>query len=398
MSALTSVRVRIAAVGGAIVLLLVTGIWVALNHATGQPAGAATPPAAPTTQTVAVPLSVVSVTPASHARGVNGASPIVIHFSTPLAADSPMPSVQPRVRGSWQGGGTDTLQFVPRGSFRQDTKVTVTIPGGTQGVQSAHGALLVHTAKIHFTTGDYQPQRLVQLLAQLGYLPLNWTPAPGVISPAATDTAGQIRAAYSPPAGQYTWQSGYPSELHTFWQHGSLTSLIVKGAVMAFEADHAMTMDGQVGPLVWQTLLRAVHAGQNDTHGYTYAIARESNPETLTIWHNGEIVQHSRANTGISVAPTTLGTAPVYLRYRNQIMRGRNPDGTKYADPVQYVAYFRSGEAVHYFPRSTYGWPQSLGCVELNLTDAAHAWPYLTFGSLVTVAPGSLTPSTSPHG
>jgi hypothetical protein len=49
------------------------------------------------------------------------------------------------------------------------------------------------------------------------------------------------------------------------------------------------------------------------------------------------------------------------------------------------VAYFRAGEAVHYFPRGSYGFPQSLGCVELPLDAAARAWPYLTYGSLVTV-------------
>jgi lipoprotein-anchoring transpeptidase ErfK/SrfK len=77
-------------------------------------------------------------------------------------------------------------------------------------------------------------------------------------------------------------------------------------------------------------------------------------------------------------------------------MKGTNPDGTKYADPVQFVAYFRSGEAVHYFPRGSYGWPQSLGCVELTLSDAQQAWPYLTYGSLVTVTAGALTPPGSP--
>jgi len=32
------------------------------------------------------------------------------------------------------------------------------------------------------------------------------------------------------------------------------------------------------------------------------------------------------------------------------------------------------------------GGPQSLGCVELPLAAAAQAWPYLTYGSLVTVS------------
>lgn len=66
-------------------------------------------------------------------------------------------------------------------------------------------------------------------------------------------------------------------------------------------------------------------------------------------------------------------------------MRGANPNGSKYADPVQYVAYFHGGDAVHYIPRANYGIPQSLGCIELDLADAATAWPYLAYGTIVTV-------------
>ncbi len=91
------------------------------------------------------------------------------------------------------------------------------------------------------------------------------------------------------------------------------------------------------------------------------------------------------ANTGIPVAPTADGTYPVYLRYRFQVMQGTNPDGSHYADPVAFVAYFNGGDAVHYFPRASYGSPQSLGCVELPRAAAKRAWRYLTYGSLVTV-------------
>ena len=62
-------------------------------------------------------------------------------------------------------------------------------------------------------------------------------------------------------------------------------------------------------------------------------------------------------------------------------MKGKNPDGSKYADPVYYVSYFRSGEAVHYFPRGSYGYPQSLGCVELPWSSAKFIWKYLTYGT-----------------
>lgn len=397
MSTLTSGRGRIAAVTGVIVIVLAAGVWVAMTRGSAEPAAAAAGPgASASAQPPVAPLQLVSATPASGAVGVSGIPDIEITFSAPVAADSPLPTITPSVAGSWQGAGTDTLRFVPSAAFGQSTHVTVSVPAGTQGVRGADGGLLGTTAQISFQTGTYQPARLSQLLAQLGYLPLTWTAAPGATVPASTDALGQIAAAYSPPAGTYSWQPGYPSELQNFWGGGAASSLIVKGAVMAFQSDHGLAMDGVAGPQVWAALLSAVASGHNNQNGYTYAIASESNPERLTIWHNGQVVQSSLANTGIQAAPTTIGTAPVYLRYRNQIMRGTNPDGTKYADPVQFVAYFRSGEAVHYFPRGSYGTPQSLGCVELNLSDAQHAWPYLTYGSLVTVTAGALTPAGSP--
>jgi peptidoglycan hydrolase-like protein with peptidoglycan-binding domain len=161
--------------------------------------------------------------------------------------------------------------------------------------------------------------------------------------------------------------------------------LIAAGAIRAFESQQGLTMDGVAGPTVWRRLLRAAAKGASNPSGYTYAVASKASPETLTIWHNGHVVLHTLANTGISVAPTASGTFPVYLRYAFQIMRGTNPDGSKYADPVQNVAYFNGGDAVHYFPRATFGWPQSLGCVELPLPQSAVAYRYLTYGSLVTV-------------
>jgi Bacterial Ig-like domain/L,D-transpeptidase catalytic domain len=397
LSTLTSLRGRIAVISGVAVLVLVAGVWVALTRGPVQPAAAASRPGSATSSpSPAVPLQLVSATPASGATGVSGVPNISITFSAPVAAHSPVPTITPSVAGSWQGKGTDTLSFVPTAAFGQSTQVTISVPAGLQGVRSAGGALLESPSQISFQTGSYNPGRLPELLAQLGYLPLTWTANSGATVPAASDALGQAAAAFNPPAGSYSWQPGYPSELENFWGGGAPTSLIMQGAIMAFENDHSLAMDGQAGPQVWAALLSAVAAGQSNQNGYTYAIAAESNPETLTIWHNGQQVLSFLANTGIDAAPTTLGTAPVYLRYRNQIMKGTNPDGTKYADPVQFVAYFRSGEAVHYFPRGSYGWPQSLGCVELDLSDAAAAWPYLSYGSLVTVAAGALTPPSSP--
>ena len=173
--------------------------------------------------------------------------------------------------------------------------------------------------------------------------------------------------------------------LHDFWSEGS-GNLIVTGAVRAFQSEQGLTMDGVAGTQVWSDLLKAVAAGHSNGNGYTYALASKSLPETLTIWHDGREVLSSPANTGIPEAPTADGTFPVYERLPFQIMQGTNPDGSTYADPVSWVSYFDGGDAVHYFDRGSYGWPQSLGCVELPYSTAQIAYGYLSYGSLVTVA------------
>ena len=126
-----------------------------------------------------------------------------------------------------------------------------------------------------------------------------------------------------------------------------------------------MTMDGVAGPGVWRALLAAAAKGNDNPTATATRWPASTSPETLTVWHDGKVILHSLANTGIPAAPTTIGTAAVYLKYCFQIMKGTNPDGSKYADPVSWVSYFQAGEAVHYFPRGSYGFQQSLGCVEL---------------------------------
>jgi len=297
------------------------------------------------------------------------------------------------VPGTWSHFGT-SLIFTPSAGFPEDTHVTISVPG-RRGNGPAGWT-------VGFSTASYSTLRLQQLLAQLGYLPLTWSPHfDGAIMPdralvpggavmpggaAALDGSGaQLSAAYQPPEGQFTWASGYPSHLASLWQQGAANP-IDTGAIMAFESGQGLALDGVAGPEVWTDLLRAAETQRDNPNGYTYAITSEVLPETLTIWHDGHEVFSSLANTGIPVAPTSDGTFPVYLRYRFQVMQGTNPDGSHYADPVQYVSYFQAGEAVHYFPRYSYGFPQSLGCVELPLAAAAQAWPYLTYGSLVTVS------------
>ena len=340
------------------------------------------------------PEHVLSTNPADGSTGVNGGADIQVVFSEPLSPTSPMPRLHPRIKGAWHVSG-DTAVFVPSKGFWQHKKVKLTIPAGATGIQSNGGGLLAAPVKATFTTGSFSEVRLEQDLAQLGYLPLTWAQTTGSPAP-LTDLNAQYNAAYSPPAGSYTWQSGYPSRLMNLWRRDA-PSQILRGAVAAFQADHGLMLDmitenqyglvvdGPIGSRLWHAMFKALAHQAMNKHGYTYAVASQHAPETLTVWHNGQVIFHHLANTGIPISPTAVRTDPVYIRLASQIMRGRNPDGSKYHDQVFWVAYFHGGEAVHYFLRYSYGSQQSLGCVELPYNQAKWIWPYLTYGTLVTV-------------
>jgi hypothetical protein len=324
-----------------------------------------------------VPLRLVSISPPGGAAAANGASEITVTYNQPLPAAAPLPRLSPGIAGSWQRAG-DTAVFTPAIGYPPGTKVTVTVArqGNTRDRSGKSST---------FTTGTYQTLRLQQILAQLGYLPLTWQPTAGATVP-APNAAAQLAAAYAPPAGAFTWQRGYPAELRSFWQEGQSNTLD-RGAITGFEGDHEMATNGVAGPAVWRALLAATAAGQRNSDGYSYAIASQQAPETLTIWHDGEEVLTTPANTGIAVSPSPVGTFPVYEKLPFQVMQGVNPDGTAYADPVEWVSYFSGGAAVHYIDRASYGWQQSLGCVELPYTAAEESYPYLPYGTLVTVTP-----------
>jgi hypothetical protein len=338
------------------------------------------------------PLELLSVTPAGGARDANGGDPITLKFSSALSPQTPLPTLTPSIKGSWQVSGA-TAAFTPSSGYVAGTTVTVKIPGGEDGMlgAAASAGALKKSSSTTFTTGAYSTLRLQQLLAQLGYLPLNWTPgnpASGTI--ADTDASAQLAAAYDPPAGTFTFKPGYPSALTSQWQAGT-DNILVNGAVRAFEFNSGLTMDGIAGPEVWADLLKAVAKDQTNPSGYSYALTTQgSSDESLQVWHDGKRVLETPVNTGIPASPTVDGTFPVYLKYTVTQMQGLNPDGTKYDDTVYWASYFNGGDAVHAFPRPGYGYYQSLGCVELPYNGdgpgvAEDAWNFLTYGSLVTV-------------
>lgn len=307
---------------------------------------------------------------------------ITLTFSKPVAKvlGRAMPPVSPDTPGTWHPLNAHTITFVPEGyGYGLGATVQVGLPAGVHLIGgTVHGSDPNGT----WTVPGGSTLRLQQLLAQLGYLPLDFasgTPVAGTIS-------AQENAAIDPPKGSFSWRyQNTPSQLVGEWQPGASGEL-TRGAVMAFENTQGMTADGVAGPQVWKALFQAVVKNQQNTFGYTYVNVSEASPETVSVWHDGKVVVSGLANTGIPAAPTATGVFAVFEHLQSTTMSGHNPDGSYYSDPgVPWVSYFNGGDALHGFIRPGYGYPQSLGCVEMPYSEAAQVWPYTPIGTIVNV-------------
>jgi lipoprotein-anchoring transpeptidase ErfK/SrfK len=274
------------------------------------------------------------------------------------------------------------MVFTPSGSGPSlGSEVKLTFPH-TVAVADSAGRRLKNARTATWTVPPASPMRLIQLLADEGYLPVRFD------GPSIPHTVrAQQSAAADPPKGDFPWRyDNTPSELKKQWKPET-ANVIVKGAIMMFQDEHHLTVDGLPGPDVWKTLLSDAVDGKPAHKGYSYVyVHRDQRPQKLTLWHNGETIFTSPGNTGVPAAPTELGTFPVFEHLKETTMSGTNPDGSHYNDPgVKWVSYFNGGDALHAFPRASFGTPQSLGCVELPEAAAKKVWPYTPIGTLVTI-------------
>jgi hypothetical protein len=325
-------------------------------------------------------VSLLSSEPAPGATGVASDASLALYFSSALATASALPTLNPPVAGTWLQTSPGTLAFEAAGSLPPGATEQLSVPGGSSGVLASNGTRLPQSVTVSFTVAPMSTLRLQQLLAQLDYLPVSFTPSDSApVSPIEM---------VMPQLGGFSWRwNNLPTDFLSLWSPGQ-PNVVTNGAVMAFESQHQLPTDGMAGPQVWEALLQAATAGQTDTYGhYDFVEVSTSIPEHVDVWRDGAVVYTSPANSGIEAAPTEFGTWPVYARYVSTTMSGTNPDGSHYSDPdIPWVSYFHGGDALHGFIRSSYGTPQSLGCVELPPANAAVVYPYTPLGTLVTVS------------
>jgi peptidoglycan hydrolase-like protein with peptidoglycan-binding domain len=351
------------------------------------PAGETTPVTPPTTPTTAPaekspakPTARTRITALPGSTVTDGTAPLRVRLSAAPAPGSPVPMLSPAVAGKWTTVG-EYESFAPKSTLEPCSTYTLTVWAGT----TATGELPLGGKHRTLTLNVACPglQALQQALARLSYLPYTINAAHGRNSGGNREArALAARYAFRPPA---TRMVANVPDAPGLW-YGALDPT-TRGAVTVFQSGHGLSPSGVPDRSTWAALLAAETLGHGDPTPYTFVTVSESIPETLEVHRGRHVVLSSPTNTGVSGATTERGTFPIYARYVSTTMTGTNPDGSHYSDPgVPWVNYFNGGDAVHGFPRGSYGTPQSNGCVELPIETAARVFPLLSIGDLVIVS------------
>ncbi|UTV82030.1 L,D-transpeptidase family protein [Acidithiobacillus sp. YTS05] len=232
------------------------------------------------------------------------------------------------------------------------------------------------------------------------------------------------------------WDVAVPHKLQDLsnrWGYSALNPEFRSGVIQFERASKILPVNGISRGRVNATLIARLEAGHIPYNPYPFQwveVRKDHHPEQLRIWQvppsaagdlhwKGRWGYHSVVNTGV-LQSTPDGSWPVYQRLADTTMHGTFPiriTKTKYlslspdqrghyhghlvywqryvAPNVRFVNYFYDGRAIHFYPRKTYGWPQSAGCVEMPYQNAKHLFHLLHYGDLVSVV-GHYQPFSPP--
>jgi hypothetical protein len=330
-------------------------------------ASAATGPLPPT-QLTALPKRTLA----------NGTGSLIVMLSAPVSPTSPPPSLTPKVAGSWSTVG-DSDVFTPVSTLEPCSSYALTVWARTSA--TAHSQL-GHRQTIHLHVACPPIAGLQQALARLGYLGAKLHPLYDVhFAPGPETRREAAEHAFHPPRGGL---APNPSDAPPT-KMGQLDTT-TRGALEVYQADRGLEATGEVNAATWSSLLYDETNNRRDSKPYTWVSVSESLPETLEVHRGKRVAFSTPANTGVPGAETEQGIFPIYARYISTTMSGTDVDGTKYDVPdVPWVNYFNGGDAVHGYPRESYGFPQSNGCVELPIEAAHTVFGMLAIGDIVEV-------------
>jgi peptidoglycan hydrolase-like protein with peptidoglycan-binding domain len=358
-------------------LVLVVGAVALLARAHGvedplaSGSARASMPAGPLTRTKLVGLPPRTIR--------DGAAALTVTLSAPAAPSSPRPILRPAVAGAWSDVG-NTEVFTPASTLEPCSSYTLTVWANT--IATGH-TRVGHRHTIGMNVACPSIAALQQGLARLGFLGASFHPRYSVARVAAGPESRHDAAvhAFHAPHGRLVPEPSSAPRVET----GRLDET-TRGALVVFQSDHRLESTGEPDRATWASLLAAETTDRRNPTPYTWVSVSESIPETLEVHRGHHVALRTPANTGVPGAETAQGIFPIFTRDVSTTMTGTNPDGTHYSDPgVPWVNYFNGGDAVHGFPRGSYGTPQSNGCVELPIETAHTVYGMLALGDIVEV-------------
>jgi lipoprotein-anchoring transpeptidase ErfK/SrfK len=311
-----------------------------------------------------------------HSTIADGASTLRVRLSARPASFSPKPRLRPAVAGTWVTRGRSEI-FTPRSGLEPCRSYMLVVSAASTSVGHAP---LGRKRNIPLQVACPTTRGLQQTLARLDYLPYE---ARSARHSAGRDDRASLAAfdAFDPS----------PHALHARVHdappltYGELDAT-TRGALMTFQSAHELAPTGEPSVATWKALYKANEHAQRDKDPYTFVTVTETIPETLEVHRGNHVALSTPVNTGVPGAETAQGIFPIVTRFESTTMVGTNPDGSKYSDPgVPWVNYFNGGDAVHGFPRGSYGTPQSNGCVELPIDTAETVYGMLQLGDIVEI-------------
>ena len=279
-----------------------------------------------------------------------------------LRSGSPSPSRSPTCSaatpaalaahaGRWRQPDSHTLVFVPSGLRRplrrraarrrfRDTVAVAARSGGRPGDDPR---------EIDWTVPPGSTLRLQQLLAQAGYLPLDWTPA---ARRSRARRAPSCRPPSTPPEGASAGatRTRRPSCARS-GARASRTQ-ITRGAVMMFQDEHGLDRRRHRRRRTCGTRCSPTRSPASAAaRGYSYVYVHRNVPAVADALaqrpHRPHLArQHRRARR----ADRSSARSRCSSTSRSTTMSGTNPDGSHYNDPgIKWVSYFNGGDALHAF-------------------------------------------------
>jgi peptidoglycan hydrolase-like protein with peptidoglycan-binding domain len=361
-----------------VLLLLVVAAGVVLLLGREHTVSSLLTPQAASAQAAVDPLTPTQLE-ALPPRGIaDGAQPLTVTLSGPPAAGSPTPMLLPKVAGTWATVGNSEV-FTPVSTLLPCSTYKLTVWADT--IATGHSRLgKRQTIGLHVDCPSVAA--LQQALARLGYMGATFHSLYDVHLPSGRETRREAAVgAFHPPRGVLV---PHPSDAPPV-RTGQLDET-TRGALTVYQSDHGLEATGEPNYVTWASLLAAETDYRRDPISYTWVTVSESLPETLEVHVGDRVAFRTPANTGVPGAETAQGIFPIYSRLTSTTMTGEDVDGTKYkVEDVPWVNYFNGGDAVHGYPRESYGYPQSNGCVELPIEASHTVYGMLQLGDIVDV-------------